>query len=99
MDVGRLRQNERTRNLGGGFKSPYTCQMPVWRGEEAPDDTCNDLFFSVEERARHLLQGCFGLSDRRRQLRERALLQGGNVNDLRHAPCAMRHALESIEKT
>ena len=90
MDVGRLRQNERTRNLGGGFKSPYTCQMPVWRGEEAPDDTCNDLFFSVEERARHLLQGCFGLSDRRRQLRERALLQGGNVNDLRHAPSRLK---------
>ena len=82
MDVGRLRQNERTRNLGGGFKSLYTCRMPVWRGKEAPDDTCNDLFISAEERARHLLQEFSGLSGPPSQLQERALLQGGNANDL-----------------
>ena len=34
MNLGRLRQNERTRNLDGGFKSLCTCLMPVWKGKE-----------------------------------------------------------------
>ena len=82
MNLGRLRQNERTRNLGGGFKSPYTCRMPVWRGKEAPASICNNSFFSAEERVRHLLQECFDLSGPLSQLQERALRQGGKANDL-----------------